>query len=93
MKAIWNNEVIAESNDTIMIEGNHYFPPSAVKEEYLSSSSRTSVCPWKGNAKYYNLEVEGNQNADTAWYYPAPKEAAKEIAGYIAFWNGVQVVS
>ena len=93
MKAIWNNEVIAESNDTIMIEGNHYFPPSAVKEEYLSSSSRTSVCPWKGNAKYYNLEVEGNQNADAAWYYPAPKEAAKEIAGYIAFWNGVQVVS
>ena len=93
MKAIWNNEVIAESNDTIMIEGNHYFPPSAVKEEYLSSSSRTSVCPWKGNAKYYNLEVEGNQNVDAAWYYPAPKEAAKEIAGYIAFWNGVQVVS
>lgn len=92
MKAIWNNEVIAESSETIVIEGNHYFPPDSVEGEFLSASDKTSFCPWKGNAKYHNLEIAGEQNPDAAWYYPSPKDAAKEIAGYIAFWRGVQIV-
>lgn len=91
MKAVWNNEVIAESSDTIVIEGNHYFPPEAVKEEFIKTSDKQSVCPWKGNASYYSIEVNGKTNADAAWYYPEPKEAAKEIKGYVAFWNGVTV--
>jgi len=92
MKAIWNNEVIAESNQTIVVEGNQYFPPDSVKAELLVASDKTSVCPWKGNARYHSLEVEGKQNSDAAWYYPSPKDAAKEIAGYIAFWKGVQII-
>lgn len=92
MKAIWNDQIIAESNGTIIIEGNHYFPPEDVKDEYLVPSEKTSVCPWKGNAQYYSLEVDGEKNLHAAWYYPQPKEAAKEITGYLAFWNGVKVV-
>ncbi len=92
MKAIWNNEVIAESDETVVIEGNHYFPISSVRREYLTSSDKTSSCPWKGTANYYSLNVAGTMNPDAAWYYAEPKDAAKEIAGRVAFWNGVQVV-
>jgi len=92
MKAIWNNEIIAESGDTLVIEGNHYFPQNSVNYDYFSISDNTSVCPWKGTASYYNLEVAGEKNPNAAWYYPNPKNVAKEITGYIAFWKGVQIV-
>lgn len=91
MKAIWNGKVVADSDETVVIESNHYFPPESVNKQYLVESQKTSVCPWKGNAKYYSIQVDGETNPDAAWYYPAPKEAAKEITGYLAFWNGVQV--
>ena len=91
MKAIWNNKVIADSDDTIVIEKNHYFPPDSVRMEFLSDSDTTSVCPWKGNASYYDITVEGKTNRDAAWYYPDPKEAAEHIKGYIAFWKGVEI--
>ena len=92
MKAIWNGEVVAESNDTIVIEGNHYFPPESIKEEYFRSSDTHTVCPWKGTASYHNLDVNGEINSDAAWYYPETSDLAKGIKGYIAFWKGVQVV-
>ena len=92
MKAIWNDEVIAESNETLVIEGNHYFPASSVNDDYLKPSDSTTVCPWKGTANYYTLSVAGAENPDSAWYDATPKDAAKEIAGHIAFWNGVQIV-
>ena len=92
MKAIWKDQIIAESDQTILVEGNHYFPPQSVNEDFLLTSDKTSACPWKGNAKYYTLEVNGDQNPDAAWYYPEPKDAATEIAGHIAFWRGVQVI-
>ncbi len=92
MKAIWNNEVIAESNETVVIVGNHYFPASSVNEDFLKPSDTTYECPWKGTANYYNLSVAGAGNADAAWRYADPKEAAQEIAGHIAFGNGVQIV-
>lgn len=91
MKAIWDNEVIAESNDTVVVENNHYFPADSVKKEFLSTSDTHTTCPWKGLASYYNIEVHGKQNKDAAWYYPDPKEAAKNIKGRIAFWKGVKV--
>lgn len=91
MKAIWNSEVIAESNETIMIEGNHYFPESSVKKEFLKDSETHTICVWKGEASYYTLSVNGELNKDAAWYYPSPKDAAKQIKGYIAFWKGVKV--
>ena len=91
MKAIWNDQVIAESEETIVVEGNHYFPPETVDKSYLAPSQKTSTCPWKGEASYYHLEVNGEHNQDAAWYYPEPKEAAKKIAGYVAFWKGVEV--
>ena len=98
MKAIWEKQVIAESDETILIEGNHYFPPSSVKREYLKESDHTSTCPWKGEAHYYDIEVDGNRNGNAAWYYPVPKEGSvervgKDFANYIAFWNGVEVVA
>ncbi len=89
MKAIWNNHVIAESSDTIVVEGNHYFPEDAVNKEYLKSSDTHSVCPWKGKASYYSIEVDGKVNEDAAWYYPEPKEAAKQIKSRVAFWRGI----
>lgn len=92
MKAIWNGEVIAESDDTIVVEGNHYFPLSAVNESLLKPSDKTTFCPWKGTANYYTLSVGGDDNVDAAWYYAEPKSAAKQIAGRVAFWRGVQVV-
>ena len=90
-KATWNGVVLAESDQTIVIEGNHYFPPDAIKREYFQPSNTHTVCPWKGVASYYNIVVDGKMNRDAAWYYPDPKPAAKEIANYVAFWHGVQV--
>jgi uncharacterized protein (DUF427 family) len=91
VKAIWNGTVIAESNATEVVEGNHYFPADAIKREYFHESTTHSVCPWKGTASYFSLHVDGKQNPDAAWYYPTPKDAAKNIAGYVAFWKGVEV--
>lgn len=93
MKAIWNNEIIAESDDTVVVEGNHYFPPSSIKQEYFKSSETHSVCPWKGTASYYTVSVNGDDNSDAAWYYPETSELAKNIKGYVAFWKGVKVES
>ena len=92
MKAIWNHKVVAESDETIVVEGNHYFPRNSVREEYLAPSDTTSVCGWKGTASYHTLMVDGEQNIDAAWYYPEPKPAAAQIRGAIAFWKGVEVV-
>ncbi len=92
MKAIWNDQVIAESNDTVVIEGNHYFPEASVKKEFLKSSDTETVCHWKGTANYYSLNVDGKENKDAVWYYATPSELAKAIKGRIAFWKGVQVV-
>lgn len=91
MKAIWNDTIIAESDDTVVIENNHYFPPSSIKTEHFNKSVTQTHCPWKGQASYYSLEVNGKQNPDAAWYYPETSHAAKPIEGYIAFWKGVQV--
>lgn len=90
-KATWNDVVLAESDETVVVDGNHYFPPESLKKDHFQSSSTTSVCGWKGTANYYNIEVNGEVNADAAWYYPDPKEAAGNIKGYVAFWKGVQV--
>lgn len=90
-RAIWNGVIIAESDATIVVEGNHYFPPDSVKREYLRESATHTVCGWKGVASYYDIVVNDNVNRDAAWYYPEPKEAARRIAGYIAFWRGVKV--
>ncbi len=92
MKAIWNDTVIAESDDTVVVEGNHYFPPGAVNKALLKDSSKTTACPWKGTANYFTLSIDGTENTDAAWYYAEPKDAAKQIAGRVAFWRGVQVV-
>ena len=93
MKAIWNGAILAESDNTVVVEGNHYFPPNALKRTYCKPSRHHTECSWKGTASYFNLEVDGQTNENAAWYYPAPKDAAKNIAGYIAFWKGVQVVA
>ena len=92
MKAIWNDQVIAESDNTKVVENNHYFPADSIKQEYYKDSSTQSNCPWKGVASYYTLEVDGKENKDAAWYYPDTKHAAKEIEGHVAFWKGVDVV-
>ena len=92
MQAIWNDTVIAESDDTVVVEGNHYFPPDSVRTEYFSPSVKTSVCPWKGTASYYDVVVGEKVNEQAAWYYPDPKSAAANIKGYVAFWKGVDVV-
>jgi uncharacterized protein (DUF427 family) len=93
MRAIWKNTVLAESDTTIEIEGNHYFPPTSLRWEYFKPSTRHSMCSWKGEASYYNLQVGHFENPDAAWTYPQTKEKAKNIEGYIAFWKGVQVVN
>ena len=90
-KAVWNDTVLAESDRCVVVEGNSYFPPDAIKSEFFTPSHTHSTCPWKGVASYYTLEVNGQKNADAAWYYPQCKDAAKEIEGYIAFWKGVKV--
>ncbi|MFN3344614.1 MAG: DUF427 domain-containing protein [Chloroherpetonaceae bacterium] len=91
MKAIWNGQIIAESDKTIVVEGNHYFPPDALKKEFFEESSTHTTCGWKGVASYFSVVVGGEKNKDAAWYYPDPKEAAKNIKGYVAFWRGVKV--
>ncbi len=90
-KAVFNGTVIAESFDTVVVEGNHYFPMSAVKSEHLTPSSTSTTCPWKGRASYYNVVVDGQEAHDAAWYYPDPKDAAAEIKDHVAFWRGVEV--
>ncbi len=89
--ARWNGEIIARSDDTTIVEGNHYFPAASVRSEFLSPSDTTSHCPWKGDASYYTLRVNGAENPDAAWSYPQPKDAAKEIKDHVAFWRGVEV--
>jgi uncharacterized protein (DUF427 family) len=92
MKAIWNNQTIAESNDTTVVENNHYFPAESVKVQFLKKSGNQYTCPWKGVCDYYNLEVDGKINEDAAWSYPEPKTLAKNITGMYAFWKGVEIV-
>ena len=91
VQAVWNGEVIADSDDTVVVEGNHYFPRESVRSEFLRESDTTSHCPWKGQASYYSLEVDGTTQTDAAWYYPQPKEAASQITDRIAFYPVVQV--
>ena len=91
MKAIWKNTVIAESDATEVVEGNHYFPADSIKKQYFKESPTTSHCPWKGEASYFTVNVNGEENKDAAWYYAAPKEKAANIKGHVAFWKGVQV--
>jgi uncharacterized protein (DUF427 family) len=91
MRATWNGAVLAESDDTVVVEGNHYFPADSVRREYLADSDTHTVCPWKGTASYYTVTVNGEENPDAAWYYPSPKDAAAEIADRVAFWKGVEV--
>jgi uncharacterized protein (DUF427 family) len=93
MKATWNGTTIAQSDDTVVVEGNHYFPAASVDQSLLRPSSTTSVCPWKGTASYYTLEVDGQTNPDAVWYYPTPKDAAQEITDRVAFWHGVEVTA
>ena len=90
-RAIWNDTVIAESDQTIVVEGNHYFPPEAVNEDYLAPNDSHTTCPWKGVASYYDVNVDDEVSRGGAWYYPTPSAAASQIAGYIAFWRGVRV--
>lgn len=93
MRAIWNNTIIAESHNTIIVEGNHYFPPEAVNAAYLRANDHHTTCPWKGVASYYDIIVDGHTNPSAAWTYPNPKEAAGQIRDYVAFWKGVSVVA
>ncbi|KAB7745355.1 DUF427 domain-containing protein [Nostocoides sp. F2B08] len=90
-RATWNGTTIAESDDTVIVEGNHYFPADSVDRSLLRESDTHTVCPWKGTASYYTLVVDGAENVDAAWYYPEPKDAARQIAGRVAFWRGVTV--
>lgn len=92
MKAIWNDTVLAKSDDTIVVEGNHYFPRDALNIEYFQESANHTICPWKGTASYYNIVINGQVNHDAAWYYPDTSQAAKNIECYVAFWRGVRVV-
>lgn len=91
MRATWNGAVLAESDETVEVEGNQYFPRESLNEEFFEESTHTSVCPWKGTANYFTLRVDGEENPDAAWYYAEPKDAAKEISGHVAFWKGVTV--
>lgn len=91
MKAIWNNTIVAESDDTIVVEGNHYFPHDAIKKEHFEKTDHTSVCPWKGTANYFSVKVESEVNENAAWYYAEPKPIAKDIKNRVAFWKGVEV--
>ncbi len=93
MKAVWNDIVLARCDDTVVVEGNHYFPLDALHREYFRESLHRSHCPWKGEASYYDVVVDGTTNANAAWYYPDPKPAAREIAGRVAFWKGIEVLA
>jgi uncharacterized protein (DUF427 family) len=92
MKAVWKGKIIADSEQTLIVEGNHYFPPSSLNREYFRDSETTSICPWKGTANYYTITVDGSENRDAAWYYPSPLAAAAEIKDHVAFWRGVEIV-
>ena len=92
MKAVWNGHVVAESDDIVTVEGNAYFPADALRQEFVRPSDHTSVCGWKGTARYHTLEVDGHTNPDAVWYYPDPKPAAANIRGRVAFWRGVRVI-
>ncbi len=91
VRATWNGAVLAESDQTILVEGNQYFPENDVRVDVLEKSASSTHCPWKGDASYYSIVVDGNRNADAAWYYPEPYDAARDIKGYVAFWKGVEV--
>jgi uncharacterized protein (DUF427 family) len=91
MKAIWNGTVLAESDKTVVVEGNHYFPADSIAKDHFKDSETHTTCGWKGIASYYSIEAGGKTNPDAAWYYPEPKDEAKEIAGHVAFWRGVEV--
>ncbi len=91
-KAIWNNQILAESDDTLIVEGNHYFPAESLRNEFFRQSPFRSRCPWKGEAAYYHIEAGGKRNENAAWYYPDPKDMAKMIKGRVAFWRGVEIV-
>lgn len=91
-QAIWNEQVLAESDDFIQVEGNYYFPKDSIKPEFFKNSNTHTICPWKGTASYYTIEVNGKENKDAAWYYPEPKDAAKQITDRVAFWKGVQIL-
>ena len=93
MKAVWNATVVADSDDTVVVEGNHYFPADSVRAELFEDSDTHTTCPWKGEASYTTLVVDGERNPDAAWYYPAPKDAAAEIKDRYAFWHGVEVTA
>lgn len=93
MKAIWNGKVVAESDDTVVIEGNHYFPVESIRKEHFKESAIHTTCHWKGEASYYSLNVDGNENRDAAWYYPDPSDLAKNIKNHVAFWKGVEIVN
>jgi uncharacterized protein (DUF427 family) len=92
MKAVWNGTVVAESQDTVVVEGNHYFPRESLRSELVAPSDTTTVCSWKGTASYYSLNVDGKENRDAVWYYADPKPAAAEIRGRVAFWKGVEII-
>lgn len=91
VRAVWNGQVLAESDATVVVEGNHYFPPDAVRREFFTASDTHTTCPWKGLASYYTVKVNGESNPDAAWYYPEPKDAAANIRDHVAFWRGVSV--
>jgi len=91
MKAVWQDQVLAESDDTVVVEGNHYFPADSLRREFFEASGTTTVCGWKGTARYYHVSVDGQQNRDAAWYYSEPLPAAENIRDRVAFWRGVEV--
>jgi len=93
MRALWNGVTLAESDKTVVVEGNHYFPPDTIKREYFVETPTHTTCPWKGLASYYTVVADGKSNPDAAWFYPDPKPAAAEIKDYVAFWKGVRVES
>jgi uncharacterized protein (DUF427 family) len=92
MKAVWNDTIIAESDDTVVVEGNHYFPSNSIKTEFFNKTETSTLCPWKGMASYYSITVNGKTNTDCAWYYPVPSKEAEKLKDRVAFWNGVQVI-
>ena len=93
MKAVWNNQILAESDNTIIVEGNHYFPADAINKEFFAPSDTHTVCGWKGTASYYDVVAGDETNKDAAWFYPSAKPEAKEIENHVAFWKGVEVVA
>lgn len=93
MKAIWNNEILADASETVIVEGNHYFPPASLHKQFFKKSEKQTVCSWKGTANYYDIEVNGKSNKEAAWFYPKPKSAANNITGFVAFWKGVQIIN